>query len=373
MGPGNDESVRVGGAAHDGAVARVPTWLAVAGGASWRLLAIAALAWVVIEILGRVRVVAIPLAIAVVLSALLSPLARWLRARHAPRFVASGVPLLLVIGVIGAVVALFVRGISRQWTALEEAIRSGWEDLVRLIGEAPLGIEAGQLTERLQDGIGTERLAREAYQTVYGTFEFGAQLLLALAFTFFLVRDGARIRDAAIRTIPEHHRARAKAAASRGWHTLERYIVGITIISAINTVLTGIALLVLDIPMVVPLVLFTFVACYVPFVGTIVANLAGALIALAERGPTVALAFLGVGLAIELLESNVTQPVVQGRVMHLHPIVVLAAVTAGAVLLGLPGAFLAVPIVAVINAVVGGMREDRKESADASADAVQGA
>lgn len=343
--------------------ARVPHWLEVSGSIAWRLIGMAVATWVLIQVMGQIQLVVIPFAIGLIIAALLSPVARFLRARKVPRWLAALLPLLLFVGAITGIIAFFVRGVVRQWSALSESFREGWIEITRVLSGLGIDLSVSGF-EDVTEQLGTENVASRAYETAYATVELLGGIALVLVFAFFLVRDGDRIGEALLRFFPRARRARARHAAGRGWHTLERYIIGLTIVASVNTILTGIALVALSIPMVVPLLLLTFLLCFVPFVGTILAISAGALIALAERGLEVALIFLALGLVIELLESNVTQPLVQGRVLHMHPIIVVAVVTAGTVLLGIPGAFLAVPLAAVISAVASALIEQGESVPD---------
>lgn len=338
------------------AVSRLPSWLVLGGAAAWRIAAMALVGWLALQLLSRVKLLAVSFLIAIVVTALLAPLSRILRRHRLPRGLAAALPLVLGIGVVAAVVTLFARGLAQQWDGLVASARRGFGQLLEWVERSPIALP--DVSGTMAGEVDTGRVAEGALQTLTVTLEIGSGILLVLVIAFFLLRDGERIASLSLRAFSGRRRARAWRAAERAWETLERYIVGIAIVSAINTALTGVALLVLDVPMVVPLVLFTFVACFVPFVGTIVANVAGALVALAERGPEIALIFLAVGIAIEALESNVTQPLVQGRALHVHPLLVVAVVTAGTVAFGLPGAFLAVPVLAVAYGVVKSLRED---------------
>ena len=82
------------------------------------------------------------------------------------------------------------------------------------------------------------------------------------------------------------------------------------------------------------------------------AQLGDGLVALVSNGLTTALIVLGIIIVVQQLESNVLQPVLQGRSLNLHAAVVLLAVTAGGTLFGIIGAFLAVPVAAVTAAVL---------------------
>lgn len=344
---------------RDDVTSRLPSWLVTAGAASWRLLAMLGVAWVALEILGSMRLLSVSFAIGLVVTALLYPLARVMGRRY-PRSVRAIVPVVLLIGLVTTVIVFFARGLIRQWDALVQSVLRGWAQIRRLLSETPVALDETTLPE-IGQRMETEEIARHAFRTVYTTAEIITGMFLVLVIVFFLLRDGDRIGELLLRLFPEDRRDRARAASHGAWHTLERYVVGIAIVSAINTILTGLALLVLRIPMVVPLVLFTFVACFIPFIGTVVATGAGALIALAERGPKIALFFVLAGVAIEVLESNVTQPLVQGRVLHVHPLLVVGFVTAGTVMFGLPGAFLAVPLLAVLYGIATGLRRHREE------------
>jgi predicted PurR-regulated permease PerM len=360
--------------AESRAVSRLPSWLLLGGAASWRILAIVVLAYAAVRLLGHVRLLVVAFLISLVMTALLHPLTRWMKRRGFPPAVTALAPILLLVSLVAAVIVSFARGIAQQWGALVDGVVRGWERARSVLAETPMVPEGSTVVRQLREALSSGPFAQQAFQTVYTTAEIVTGAFLVTVFAFFLLRDGPRLTELLLGVLAEHRRDRARAAAHRGWRTLERYIVGVALVSAINTALTGLALIVLQIPMVVPLVLLTFVACFVPFVGTVVATAAGTLVALADRGPKVALFFVLAGIAIEVLESNVTQPLVQGRVLHVHPLLVLAFVTAGTVIFGLPGAFLAVPALAMIYGVVLALRRDEaRPPASAAAPADDGA
>jgi putative heme transporter len=346
----------------------LPSWITVGGAAAWRLLAMAGLVWLLVQLVIRVRIVVVPLGIALALAALLAPLKGFLARRRVPGGLASLIPVVLLVGFGTATVALFVHGLSQQWESLAEAIEEGWHQLAGWIRRLPINVSPSSWVEtaeaQLRDQAGA--VARSAMGTVWTAVEIVMGVGFALVFTFFLLRDGERMFEGMLRPFSEEHRALARAAGQRSWRTLQRFLIGLTIVSAVNTVLTGIALLILEIPQVVPLVMLTFVLCYVPYLGTLLANAAAVLVALADRGPMIALIMAAAGITIELIESNVTQPLVQGRVLHIPPLVVLTVVTAGGVLAGISGAFLAVPVVmtlyAAIRSVSAGDTEERDEA-----------
>jgi predicted PurR-regulated permease PerM len=109
-----------------------------------------------------------------------------------------------------------------------------------------------------------------------------------------------------------------------------------------------------------PLIVLTFIAAFFPVVGAFVAGAAAVLVALVANGLGTALVILAVIIGVQQLEGNVFYPVVVGRKLQLHPVGILLALTAGGVLAGVVGAFLAVPIAAVTGTVLHYTRERRE-------------
>ena len=92
----------------------------------------------------------------------------------------------------------------------------------------------------------------------------------------------------------------------------------------------------------------TFIAGFIPIVGAVVAGTLAVLVALVSLGFTKALIVLAIVIVVQQLEGNILSPMLQSRAMDLHPVIVLISVTVGGGLFGLVGAFLAVPVAAMI-------------------------
>ena len=95
-----------------------------------------------------------------------------------------------------------------------------------------------------------------------------------------------------------------------------------------------------------PVLAVVFLLAFIPLVGATLAGILAALVALVAVGPVEALVVVGIVVAVNQLEGTFLQPVVMGRTLRLHPLVILFALTAGTVLVGITGAVLAVPIAA---------------------------
>ena len=113
----------------------------------------------------------------------------------------------------------------------------------------------------------------------------------------------------------------------------------------------------LGVPLAMPLTVLTFMAAFFPVIGAVVVGLAAVLVALVAKGGLAAAIMAIWILVVQQLDGNVLQPLLVGRKLELHPVVVLLALTAGGVVAGLVGAFLAVPLAAVAGAVITYARE----------------
>jgi predicted PurR-regulated permease PerM len=146
--------------------------------------------------------------------------------------------------------------------------------------------------------------------------------------------------------------------ADRIWWTVGAYFRGQLIIAFVDAVVIGLGLVALRVPLALPLALLTFVGGLFPIVGAFVSGLIAVLVALAERGAGVALLVLALILTIQQLEGHILQPMIMSRVTHLHPLLVLVALTVGGTTLGILGAFLAVPVAASVARVIEYLRAE---------------
>ncbi|MFE1500743.1 AI-2E family transporter, partial [Streptomyces albidoflavus] len=144
---------------------------------------------------------------------------------------------------------------------------------------------------------------------------------------------------------------------ARGWDTLGAFVRSQAFVGLLDAVFIGLGLWFLDVPLVLPLAVLTFVSAFVPIVGALFAGLVAVLIALVSNGLTDALIVLAIIVVVQQLEGNVFQPMIQSRGLGLHAAVVLLAVTLGGSLAGIVGSLLAVPAAALIAVIWNYVRE----------------
>jgi predicted PurR-regulated permease PerM len=132
---------------------------------------------------------------------------------------------------------------------------------------------------------------------------------------------------------------------------------GVAFTGVIDAVAIGVALWIIGVPLVIPLAVLTFLGAFFPIVGATVAGAIATLVALVTNGPRDAILIALVTLAVQQLEGDLIMPLVMQRQVHLHPVVVLVALASGGALAGLVGAFVAVPVAAMITGATGALRE----------------
>lgn len=331
----------------------VPEWLSVAAAWSWRLLVFGAAAYCVLLALARVQFLVVSLLLAIFVAALLEPLAGWL-SRAWPRTLATLVAVLIGGGLLGGALTLLGMRIAAQAPELIEAFKGGIGRINEFLSQLPIRVSTGSMSDPL--GAIGEELGSRMGQVLKGigsgagrVFMSISQLLLVVVFAFFIIRDGEQFVDYFIGKCSPSNGRRFRQAMESAWATLGRYLRGLALVALANALETGLVAWVLGVPMVVPIVVLTFLGSFIPFAGPIVAGAVAALVALADEGLVTAVILVGAFLVIQAIEGNVLQPYIMGHTMKLHPVVILAVVTAGALLAGLVGAFLALPIVAAIR------------------------
>ncbi|MBW0106329.1 AI-2E family transporter, partial [Pseudonocardia sp. KRD291] len=143
------------------------------------------------------------------------------------------------------------------------------------------------------------------------------------------------------------------------------------IVAFVDAVLIGAGLLIVGVPLALPLAVVTFLGGFIPIVGAVVAGALAILVALVSNGFTAAVIVAVIVLAVQQIEGNVLQPILQSRSLGLHAAVVLLAVTAGSTLYGIAGAFLSVPVTAaaaVVLRYLGEMIDERTGARPSPAD-----
>jgi predicted PurR-regulated permease PerM len=340
----------------------VPRWLETGAAYAWRLIALAIVVWLAANVLVRLRLVVVPLVVAVFIAALLLPLVDRLDERlPLPRTVWSLVVLVLALAVLAGVFALIVPPFVDQLDELQRSVQEGLRSVEAWLDER-LGITLAEVRDRFVGGIDGSAIGQRVLSGAVFVAELLAGWLLAIVLCFFIMRDGPAFARAAIRWVPEDRRDVASAIGRRSWAVVGGYLRGVMITGVVDAVAIGIGLWIIGVPLVFSLMTLTFFGAFFPLVGAFLAGAVAVLVALVSGGVTEALLTLALVIAVQQLEGDVVAPLVLGRTLSLHPLVIILALTAGAIVAGIVGAAFAVPLAAIIRAAVD---EVRSRSADA--------
>jgi len=321
---------------------------------SLQILLVLTLTGVAVWALVQVRLIVIPVLVALILAAAAAPLIAWLR-RAMPAMAAAWITLLGGIIVLGGVITAIVFAVRNQWDELAAAAGEGFEDLLGWIETLPLPIDEEQIQQArdaIVDFLTSAQFGQSALTGVSIVADILTGLILTIVVLFFFLKDGDRIWAFFLRPFRGEWQERGQRVGETSVSVLGGYLRGTTIIALVDSVAIGIGLAILQVPLALPLAVIVFLGAYIPIVGATVAGALAALVALVANGPIIALIVLAIVIGVQQLEGNFLQPVVMAQSLKLHPLVILVALTAGTILAGIIGAVLAVPIAAVGWAIV---------------------
>ncbi|MFD1212539.1 AI-2E family transporter [Arthrobacter sp. GCM10027362] len=326
-----------------------------AGSRCAQILLILILASVAVYGLLQIRLLVIPVLIALILSAAIGPFVNLLRRKGLPGVPATLIAFLSLLVVLAGTSTLIVLAVRSQWDKLVAAATSGLDQLDSFLLNGPLPINQEQLAQGRQALIDFATSAQARSSALTGlsvATEFFAGTALMAIVLFFFLKDGAKIWNFLLVPFSDPRKAKLRRAGKRTLEVLGSYVRGTAIIALIDATAIGIALLVLQVPLALPLAMIVFLGAFIPLVGATFAGILAVLVALVTRGPIVAVVVAAVVIAVNQLENHLLQPIVMARSLKLHALVILFSLTAGTILAGIIGAVLAVPLAAVTWAVL---------------------
>jgi predicted PurR-regulated permease PerM len=337
----------------------VPAGLRTVAGWAWRILVILLLAAALIAVIARLEVLFVALFVALLITSLLQPGAAALRRLGVPGVLATAGVLLAALAAFLGVLFLAARSVVDQFDELTAAVLDGFEK-VRLWIQGTLGLSLDQFQDRVSDllsglgGAGGEGggIASSAFGAASTALEVVSGAGIALFATIFFVHDGPRIWGWVTSLFPPGARTHVDEAGQLSWSTLSGYARGTVVIAAIDATGIGVGAWLIGVPLAGTIAVLVFFFSFIPIVGALLSGLVAVLIALATQGITAALLMLVIVILVQQLEGQILQPVIQGKLVAIHPLAVVLAVAGGSIVAGLIGAVIAVPIVAVANVLV---------------------
>lgn len=317
------------------------------------------LVFALITVLGfaltKVTLVAIPVLLALILSAAIAPAVKWLKDKGWPPVAATTASFIALILVFGGIITGIVIAVKNEWAELASHASEGFDQLYAYAKEGPIPVDDKVINDAkntVMDFVSSSSFSSGALTGLSAVSSFVAGIILMAVVLFYFLKDGVHIWQFFLSYLKGERRRKATLAGTRTMEVLGGYIRGTSIVAAVDAVFIGGALFILQVPLALPLAVLTFIGAFIPLVGATAAGAFAVLIALVSNGPGVALLVLIVVIVVNQLEGNFLQPVLMGKSLNVHGLVILLALTIGTILAGIIGAVLSVPFAAVTWAII---------------------
>jgi predicted PurR-regulated permease PerM len=294
--------------------------------------------------------------IAVFFAVAITPAVNWLNQRRVPRWIAILLVYLSIAAGIFGIGLLIVPPLVNGVTDLSDNLPGYVDDLrhnktfrdydnrYHITGK--LRDQAQQLPSKLGDAAGTLR------DVTVGVFNRFVQLFSILVITFFLVKDGHRLLKFLYRQVPPESARRLEKIAGDISDAIAGYVFGNFVISILAGLVTYVTLRVLDVPFALPLAILFGFFDLIPLVGATLGGILVGIVVAFVNFPVGLIVWVAVLILYQQVENNLIQPLVYGKAVELHPLIVIVAILIGASLLGVLGALMAIPAAAAVQAVV---------------------
>jgi len=321
---------------------------------AWRLLVILAGIIALLWLAARLKVIVVPVALAVIVTALLLPAVDWLDRRGAPRGGAVALVLLSAFALFGGILTFVVSQFVSGLPGLTEQVTRSIDNATQWLIEGPAHLSRDQI-DKAGDAAVTalrdnqEKLTSGALSTAATLTEIVTGAFLALFTVIFLLYGGRNIYAFLTRIVPAHTRERVRDAGRAGFRSLIGYVRATFLVALVDAVGIGTGLAIMSIPLALPLASLVFLGAFIPLVGAFVSGFLAVVVALLTKGVVYAMITIGLIVAVQQLEAHVLQPLLMGRAVSIHPLAIVLAIATGGVLAGIIGALLSVPVLAFLN------------------------
>ena len=340
----------------------LPSWLVRGGLGAWLCLGIVIMIALVVYATSMIVPVFIGVFMALVLTSILQPLVN-LFARIMPRYPATFLALLTTLAAIAGLLTYVITSVTSQWSSLTTQFSDGVDTIMEFVENGPLPVHLTQQElaaqfqgwvrqgqEYLQSNAPT--LATEILSNASALVDVFAVLALAIFSAIFFLASGGRMWRWFLNELPAHMRESVHRAAGAGWYTFAGYARGTVIVALTDAIMAGIFLQLVGIPLAAPLAVLVFIGAFIPIVGAPAAMIIAMVVALASDGfVTMIVVCLGGGRHRPDRGPYILQPLIMGRQVSLHPVVVIIGVAVGTYGAGLLGAIIAVPVIGVLWSV----------------------
>jgi predicted PurR-regulated permease PerM len=323
---------------------------------AWSFVGFVVATMIVVTALAAVSEIMLPLMFAAVLAIVFKPLVRKLERRSLKPTLASGLVVLGLLALMTIVGVATVRGVIQQRDEIGASV-----DAAIAQASTELDVDEAALEDARAAAENTSPAVAEGFITkvvsgVDALVGLASGLILGALIMYYLLKDGTGFRRALVAQVDASIRKDVDSFIGDACRILRDYGRGRTVMSAIVSVVVGLASLLLGLPLVFTIVVVNFIGGYIPYIGAFLGGGLAVIVAFGDGGLDVAAVMLVVVLAANLLLENFVEPKVMGRTLHIHPLIVLVVTALGGFLFGIVGLILAVPFTVIAVEAVGRLR-----------------
>lgn len=292
------------------------------------------------------------------------PPVHYLAKRGWKRGLATGavflVALLLAIGFVWALAPLFIQQIQQLIEAIPDMVTSVFTWLDSTFGLSLSDFEI--------DDIGTDLAGY--LQTIGGTLiggvisvagTVGGFLIFSTTvalFSFYMIAELPQMQKTVLSAMPADQQRKALHIWDIAVENMGGYIYSRLVLAILSATLTTIVLQILGVPFALSLGIWVGVLSqFIPVVGTYLAAILPAIVALTFNDLTTAIIVVVYFTAYQQVENYVFSPRITKRTMEIHPAISIAAIIGGAALMGGIGVVLALPMTGIIQAIISETRK----------------
>jgi putative heme transporter len=339
------------------------------GLSAWAAIGVLLLTAIAIWLMWSLRVIVLPVFAATIFAVALSPVVRWLTELPISRGVASLMTLVLALGLLVAFGYTIAPTIAAQFGGIGDALGEAVDRLETWVQrERPFGLTGADVAEARErvSGVGVGEAADVVGVTPAAGLRYVgtalAAVLIALVSTFFLLRDGPMIRDGLVARARPSRQGAVSAACDGAASGLRSFLAGAALLGVVEGTAVGLVLWVTGAELALVMAALTFIGAFIPFIGAIITGVLAVAVALVTAGTGPAIITAIVIIVVQQFDNDLLAPIIYGKLLQLHPLVVILAAATGIELAGVIGAFVTVPLVAAGTGARRRWHEARNES-----------
>ena len=265
--------------------------------------------------------------------------------------------LLFIAGATVVVLGLVVKSIVNEGPDLVASVTNTIQELEDWLQKGPLQLSDADLNSAISQA---EEWGKSLGVTLLGDLGGAASSLGTLitagsvflfAVIFFMIKP-AQVWGFLLTWIPRGGRETVDVSGRLAWDSISGYTRGIVVVALADAFLVFVGLVILQVPMAAALAAVVFLGAFIPVIGAPVATFFAAVVALAERGPLVAVLVIALTIVVGSFDGDVMQPLVMGKAVNLHPLAIVILIAGGALGFGIIGALVAVPLGSAVYSVI---------------------